>query len=154
MKLKLAFIITILFSFHAHAQQKSKPVIKADSSAIIYQSFWGPMKSGFVNAVQVKASAQAPIIVRGNDKLVFEVIGFRISYKFKVAYKDDLSGEMKHVDDLRVGDFSSTNILSTPWFESIRDNAKEGDEIIFSKIIFKSSSGKRMLAPDIRITLR
>jgi hypothetical protein len=43
--------------------------------------------------------------------------------------------------------------LSAPWFESIKDNVKHGDQIIFSKILFKTPVAKRLLAPDIRITV-
>ena len=81
------------------------------------------------------------------------MIGFRISYVFKGSIKDEQTGEIKSMNDLRVSDFNNTNTLSAPWFESIRDNVKEGDQIIISKIIFKNSSGKQMLAPEIRITV-
>jgi hypothetical protein len=144
----------LLFSlFNSYAQVKPKTIIKPETQPIIYQSYWGPIKSGVVSASQIKASAQAPILVRDNNKGVHQVIGFRISYVFKGSTKDEQSGEIKSVNDLRVGDFNDTNTLSAPWFESIRDNVKEGDQIIFSKIIFKNSSGKRMLAPEIRITV-
>jgi len=144
----------LLFSlFNSNAQVKPKTIIKPETQPIIYQSYWGPIKSGVVSASQIKASAQAPILVRDNNKGVHQVIGFRISYVFKGSTKDEQSGEIKSVNDLRVGDFNDTNTLSAPWFESIRDNVKEGDQIIFSKIIFKNSSGKRMLAPEIRITV-
>jgi hypothetical protein len=139
---------------HTDAQVKQKPQVKPQATPIVYQSFWGPMKNGFVSLAQVKASSQSPIIIRDNSNGIYEVIGFRISYKFKGSIKDEQSGEIKPVNDLRVGDFSNTNVLPAPWFESIRDNAKEGDEILFSKIIFKNSSGKHLLAPDIKITIR
>jgi hypothetical protein len=144
----------LLFSlFNSNAQVKPKTIIKPETQPIIYQSYWGPVKSGIVSASQIKASAQAPILVRDNNKGVYEVIGFRISYVFKGSIKDEQSGEIKSVNDLRVSDFNNTNVLSAQWFESVRDNVKEGDQIIFSKIIFKNSSGKRLLAPEIRITV-
>jgi hypothetical protein len=144
----------LLFSlFNSNAQVKPKTIIKPETQPIIYQSYWGPVKSGVVSASQIKASAQAPILVRDNNKGVYEVIGFRISYVFKGSIKDEQSGEIKSVNDLRVSDFNNTNVLSAQWFESVRDNVKEGDQIIFSKIIFKNSSGKRLLAPEIRITV-
>lgn len=144
----------LLFSiFNSYAQVKQKTVIKPETQPIVYQSYWGPVKSGVVSASQIKATAQAPILVRDNNKGVYEVIGFRISYVFKGSAKDEQSGEIKSVNDLRVSDFNNTNTLPAQWFESIRDNVKEGDQIIFSKIIFKNSSGKRFLAPEIRITV-
>jgi hypothetical protein len=144
----------LLFSlFNSYAQVKPKTLIKPETQPIVYQSYWGPVKSGVVSASQIKATAQAPILVRDNNKGVYEVIGFRISYVFKGSAKDEQSGEIKSVNDLRVSDFNNTNTLPAQWFESIRDNVKEGDQIIFSKIIFKNSFGKRFLAPEIRITV-
>ena len=139
--------------FNSYTQIKPKTLIKIETQPIVYQSYWGPVKSGVVSASQIKATAQAPILVRDNNKGVYEVIGFRISYVFKGSAKDEQSGEIKSVNDLRVSDFNNTSTLPAQWFESIRDNVKEGDQIIFSKIIFKNSSGKRMLAPEIRITV-
>ena len=144
----------LLFSIlNSYAQVKPKTVIKPETQPIIYQSYWGPVKSGVLSASQIKATAQAPILVRDNNKGVYEVIGFRISYVFKGFAKDEQSGEIKSVNDLRVSDFNNINTLPAQWFESIRDNVKEGDQIIFSKIIFKNSSSKPFLAPEIRITV-
>jgi hypothetical protein len=153
MKSTLLSLFSFLFVFNSFAQVKPKTIIKQETQPIVYQSYWGPIKTGIVSASQIKATAQAPILVRDNNKGVHEVIGFRISYAFKGSTKDEQSGEIKSMNDLRVSDFKNTNALSAPWFESIRDNVKEGDQIIFSKIIFKNSSGKRMLAPEIRIAV-
>ena len=153
--MKHTFFSLILFLSlaNSNAQVKPKVLPTAETPPLTYQSFWGPVKSGGVSASQIKATAQAPILVRDNNKAVYEVIGFRISYVFKASSKDEQSGEIKSINDLRVSDYNNTNTLPAPWFESIRDNVKEGDQIIFSKIIFKNSTGKRLLAPEIRITV-
>ncbi len=153
MKFTLLSLFLFFFLSNSHAQVKSKTIIKSETTPLTYQAYWGPVKSGVVSASQIKATAQAPIIVRDNNKNVYEVVGFRISYVFKGTIKDESSSELKSVNDLRVSDFSDTNALSVPWFESIRDNVKQGDQIIFSKILFKTLSGKRLFAPDIRITV-
>ncbi len=154
MKFILVSIVAVVSFFNLRAQVKDKPVLKTEIVPLVYQAYWGPVKSGMVSAAQIKASAQAPIIVRDNNNTSNEVISFRISYAFKGSMKDEQSGEVKPVSDLRVSDFNNTNTLSAPWYESIRDNAKEGDEILLNKIIFKSSTGRRLLAPDIRIRVR
>ena len=148
----LSFFLCLTYAY-SNAQVKSKVIPKVVTPPLTYQAFWGPVKSGVVSASQIKATTQAPVIVRDNNKAVYEVIGFRISYLFKGSAKDEQSGEIKSINDLRVSDFKNTNTLPAPWFESIRDNVKEGDQIIFSKIIFKNSSGKLSLAPEIRITV-
>jgi hypothetical protein len=153
MKSAMLSIFLLLSLYNSFAQVKPKTLINPETQPLVYQSYWGPVKTGVVSSSQIKASAQAPILVRDNNKGVYEVIGFRISYLFKGSTKDEQSGEIKSVKDLRVSDFNNTNTLPAQWFESIRDNVKEGDQIIFSKIIFKNSSSKRFLAPDIRITV-
>ena len=153
MKFTLLSLLSLLLLFNSYAQVKPKTVIKIETQPIVYQSYWGPVKSGVVSASQIKATAQAPILVRDNNKGVYEVIGFRISYLFKGSAKDEQSGEIKSVNDLRVSDFNNTSTLSAPWFESIKDNVKHGDQVIFSKILFKTPVAKRLLAPDIRITV-
>ena len=153
MKFTLLSLFLFFFLSNSHAQVKSKSIIKSEAVPLTYQAYWGPVKSGVVSSSQIKSTAQAPIVVRDNNKRVYEVVGFRISYVFKGTMKDELSGELKTINDLRVSDFSDTNSLSIPWFESIRDNVKHGDQIIFSKILFKTPVAKRLLAPDIRITV-
>jgi len=153
MKFTLLSLFLFFFLSNLNAQGKSKTTIKSETAPLTYQAYWGPIKSGVVSASQIKATAQAPIIVRDNIKNIYEVVGFRISYVFKGTVKDELSGELKTINDLRVSDFSDTNSLSVPWFESIKDNVKHGDQIIFSKILFKTPVAKRLLAPDIRITV-
>jgi len=153
MKFILVSVVAVVSCFNLCAQEKAKPVLKTEIATLVYQAYWGPVKSGVVSTSQIKATAQLPIVVRDNNKNVYEVVGFRISYVFKGTLKDESSGELKTINDLRVSDFTGTNSLSVPWFESIRDNVKHGDQIIFSKILFKTPVAKRLLAPDIRITV-
>jgi hypothetical protein len=153
MKFTLLSLFLFFFLLNSNAQGKSKTLIKSETAPLTYQAYWGPVKSGVVSSSQIKSTAQAPLVVRDNNKHVYEVVGFRISYVFKETVKDELSGELKTINDLRVSDFSDTNSLSIQWFESIRDNVKHGDQIIFSKILFKTPVAKRLLAPDIRITV-
>lgn len=149
--LLLAFLTSFANSF---AQSKPKPPTKTEIVPLAYQAFWGPVKSGTVPSAQLKATAQMPLVVKDNNMVVYKVVSFRINYMFKGYYKDEQSGEVKSVNDLRVKDFYNQNSLSTDWHESIRDNVKEGDQVLLNKIIFINAAGKKMLAPDIRITIR
>jgi hypothetical protein len=76
-----------------------------------------------------------------------------MNYKFKSAYKDDETEQIKYRSDLRVGEFTDTAQLSKVWIDSIKDNVKAGDTILINKILFRNKAGKFQLAPDIRIAV-
>lgn len=122
--------------------------------SIFFLSYWGPVSSGRAPVAQIAAIAPAALLVKDNKGLVFQVASFRINYKFKSTYRDDESGNVKTMSDLRVSDFSGTGQLPDYWAASIKDNIKPGDEIIFNKILFKNKSGKLQMAPELRITVQ
>ena len=154
MKITLLSLVFLTSFANLLAQSKPKPPTKTEAPTLVYQAFWGPIKSGTVSLAQIKATAQSPLLVKDNNKVIYKVVSFRINYMFKGYFKDEQSGELKSVNDLRVKDFYNQNVLSTDWHESIRDNVKEGDQVLLNKIIFINAAGKKMLASDIRITIR
>lgn len=139
------------------ATPKASTVPKTDvqqPDSIFFLSYWGPVSSGRAPVAQIAAIAPAALLVKDNKGLVFQVASFRINYKFKSTYRDDESGNVKTMSDLRVSDFSGTGQLPDYWAASIKDNIKPGDEIIFNKILFKNKSGKLQMAPELRITVQ
>jgi hypothetical protein len=90
-------------------------------------------------------------MVKDNNGVFYSVVSFRINYMFKGSYRDDETQEVKIVNDLRVGDFYDTAQLPTVWVESIQQNIKSGDVILFSKIMFRNKVGKLQLAPELKI---
>jgi len=139
----------------AFTQVKKKPVDKPveKSVPIVYTSYWGPITSGNISAEQIKAILAAAIFVKDNKYQSYIVSGFRINYSFKGSFKDEETGNTKSMKDLRVNDFNNKNTLPQPWIESIKDNIKPGDVILFNKILFRNKEGKLQMAPDIRITV-
>ena len=139
----------------AFTQVKKKPVDKPveKSVPIVYTSYWGPITSGNISAEQIKAILAAAIFVKDNKYQSFIVTGFRINYSFKGSYKDEVTGDTKSMKDLRVNDFNNKNTLPQPWIESIKDNIKTGDVILFNKILFRNKEGRLQMAPDIKITV-
>jgi hypothetical protein len=144
----------VLFAQKAYVQTGKVSTGGLSTEAPIYFSQWGPLKSGSHTAVQVGAIAPAAIVVKDQMGTLYSVVSFRINYKFKSTYKDGETEEMKSIWDLRVSDFNQTAQLSKPWVESIKDNIKAGDTILINKIIFKNTSGKTKLAPDLKIAVR
>lgn len=150
MKLILSLVMMFLLSVSA-AQTKSG---NTPAVAPSFTSSWGPVGSGTSAAVQVASIAPAPILVKDAKGNPFPVSSFRINYKFKSTYRDDESGQLKSMSDLRVADFNNTAQLSQVWYESIKDNVKTGDSILINKILFRNASGKLQFAPDIRIAVK
>ena len=139
----------------AFSQAKKKQVEKVEEKPVpvVYTSHWGPITTGNISGEQIKAILAAPIVVKDNKNQLYNVSGFRINYSFKGSFKDEETGNTKTMKDLRVNDFNNKNTLPQPWIESIKDNIKPGDVILFNKILFRNKEGKLQMAPDIKITV-
>jgi hypothetical protein len=150
----LIFLLTVSLTT-VFSQVKKKPVDKPleKSVPIVYSSHWGPITSGNISAEQIKAILAAAIFVKDNNYQSYIVSGFRINYSFKGSYKDEETGNTKSMKDLRVNDFNNKNTLPQPWIESIKDNIKPGDIILFNKILFRNKEGRLQMGPDIKITV-
>ena len=148
----LIISLLLLISFNSIFCQTKKVLVETPNP-LTYTSFWGPVSSGNIKSAQIIAIVQAPILVKDNLGQLYKVSDFRINYSFSGSYKDESSGQVKSMKDLRVADFNNVNVLSSVWSESIKDNIKPGDKIIMNKIFFINKNGKMMIAPDLRITV-
>jgi hypothetical protein len=113
-------------------------------------SSWGRTPSGNITPKQVISLADSSLRVNDNKGNEYPVSGFRINYTFLSTYKDSESGELKTSKEFRAFDFNDTTHLNQVWKESISDNVKSGDEILFNKITARQKNGKKLNAPDIR----
>lgn len=151
--IRILMLLQLVMVTQAHAQGgKIKPSVSSNA-AITFTSSWGPVKSGNAPAAQIASIAPAAIFVKDNAGESYPVKSFRMNYKFKSAYKDDETEQIKYRSDLRVGEFTDTAQLSKVWIDSIKDNVKAGDTILINKILFRNKAGKFQLAPDIRIAV-
>ena len=150
--MSIVFFLVSNFSF---AQSKK---VKVDTipapMPLTFATYWGPVATGNALAAQIAAISPAAILVRDNTGKLYPVNGFRINYKFKSTYRDDESGQTKSMSDFRVGDFNNTAQLSQVWAESIKDNVKPGDTILFNQVLFRNVKGKLQLAPVLKIVVR
>lgn len=151
--MKISFTVMLVLVLNASFAQ-SKSVTATQTAAQVFSATWGPVASGSSLAIQVASIAAAPILVKDAKGNAYPVNSFRMNYKFKSTYRDDESGQLKSMNDLRVADFSNTAQLSQVWYESIKDNVKPGDTVLINKILFRNASGKLQLAPDIRIAVK
>ena len=150
--LSIVFFLASIFSFAQ--SKKTKVDTVATAMPLTFTTYWGPVATGNALAAQIAAIAPAAILVRDNAGKLYPVNGFRINYKFKSTYRDDESGQTKSMSDLRVGDFKNTAQLSQVWAESIKDNLKPGDTILFNQVLFRNIKGKLQLAPALKIVVR
>ncbi len=156
MKNTLLILLMSILCVSAFSQNKkkleSKPVVAA--APLVYTSVWGPIKNGEALSAQVVSTLPAPLLVKDNEGTVYTVSGFRINYSFKSTYKDEETQQTKSVKDFRVMDINKSNKLTIDWIESIKDNIKSGDQILFNKILFRNASGKLQYAPDLKIAVQ
>lgn len=145
-----------IFFVPAFSQNKkkvdTKPIVVA--APLMYTSVWGPIKNGEALSAQVVSTLPAPLLVKDNTGVAYSVSGFRINYSFKSTYKDEETQQAKSIKDFRVMDINHSNKLTSDWIESIKDNIKPGDQILFNKILFRNASGKLQYAPDLKITVQ
>jgi hypothetical protein len=153
-KIVLSIVFSLLSCFSNAQSKKAKHDTVAIAMPLIFSTYWGPVGTGNAPAAQIAAIAPAAILVRDNAGKLYPVNGFRINYKFKSTYRDDESGQTKSMSDLRVGDFNNTAQLSQVWAESIKDNVKPGDTILFNQVLFRNVKGKQQLAPALKIVVR
>ena len=153
-KIVLSFVFLLLTCCSIAQPKKAKVDTVATAMPLTFATYWGPVGTGNAPAAQISAIAPAAILVRDNAGKLYPVNGFRINYKFKSTYRDDESGQTKSMPDLRVGDFNNTAQLSQVWAESIKDNVKPGDTILFNQVLFRNVKGKQQLAPALKIVVR
>ena len=99
----------------------------------------------------MKSIVDSSITVRDEKGNRYPITHFRINYSFQSSYKDDQTEQVKTVSDFRAFDFYDTALLSENWRESIKDNVKKDDEMLFDNITVRLKNGKKMLAPDLKL---
>ena len=130
----------------AQGQTKPAPVQKR-----VFQTTWGGRADGAVTPEPLKAILDSALTVRDERKRAHPVVGFRLSYSFTTRYEDEETGEVLRKRALRVRDFDDTDRLDGDWKASISDNARKGDELLFTNVRVRLPDGKKAYAPDLRL---
>jgi hypothetical protein len=130
------------------AQGQVKP---ATAQKKVFQTRWGGRADGTVQTDLLKSILDSSLAVRDERRKPYPVVGFRISYVFTTRYEDEESGEVVRKRALRVKDFEETDRLDGDWKASIGDNARNGDEILFTNVRIRLPDGKKAYAPDLRL---
>jgi hypothetical protein len=144
MKTPILILIIFILQQNAFAQAKKNPT---DTIPQFFVTF-GNLTSGSFDPEQLKKNIDSAITVKDKKGYKYPIVRFRINYSFTNSFRDSETELLKKVRDFRAADFYDTAFLSTNWAESIKDNAKKGDEILINNIIFKYKNGKKIMAPD------
>ncbi len=112
---------------------------------------WGKVMNGGLALDRLIQIVDSSLTVKDDMGASLPVTGFRINYTFISTYKDQESGELKTTKEFRAMDVTDGSILPDLWKESIRDNAKPGDDIVINKILVRQKNGKKTMAPDLRL---
>jgi hypothetical protein len=103
---------------------------------------------------QVQQLVDSPLVAVDEKGVRYPVIGFRINYTFRGSYKDEETGQTRVVKDFRAYDFDKTDRLTDLWKESVRDNARKEDDILFNNIRVRLKNGKSTYAPELRFLVK
>lgn len=149
-------IILFLFSllFVSVQSQTKKPAPAPAAAPTTYTVSVGGLKDGNITAEQFKRVIDSPLVVKDQKGISYVITRFRINYTFATTYTDSETQQKKSFKDFRAADFYDTAKLPEVWRNSIRDNAKKGDEVILNNIIIKLKNGKKMMVSEWKATLQ
>lgn len=109
----------------------------------------GGYKGGNISGDILSTIVDSSITVKDSKGIAYEVVRFRVLYKFKSTYDDPETGQKKTFNDMRTNDFTNTPVISELWRQSIKDNIKGGDEMILDNIIVRLKNGTKLMAPSL-----
>ena len=147
----LFFGLMFFAAMPAVAQQKTT---KPSTSMPVLKTRWGNTLGGPVSVTQLKQIVDSPLVVFDSKGKRYAVTALTVRYWFNVSYKDEESGLQKTMREFRTVDLDGTDRLNELWRESIRDNVKAGDELVITRILVTIPGNKRILAPDLKATIR
>lgn len=141
-------LFTVALSSNAQTQ-KPKSSVPAESSLPKVAVSIAGYKGGNITGEILSSIIDSSIMVRDAKGSTYEIVRFRVLYKFKSTYDDPETGQKKSFDDMRTNDFVNTTTISELWRQSIKDNVKTGDEMILDNVIVKLKNGTKLMAPPL-----
>ena len=147
---KLIYLFVFFSVTAVLAQNKKTPAPAALPKVTIAI---GGFKGGDITSDILSRIIDSSLVARDQKGNKYTIVRFRSIYKFKSSYEDPATGERKTSDDMRVNDFSSTNVMSELWRQSIKDNIIKGDGMILDNVIVQLKNGTKILAPAISFTV-
>jgi hypothetical protein len=145
--MKKLIYLFLFFSTTAVLAQNQKPAASAAAPKVAITI--GGFKGGDITSDILSRIIDSSLVARDQKGNKYTIVRFRSIYKFKSSYEDPATGERKTTDDMRVNDFSDTNLMSELWRQSIKDNIVKGDQMILDNVIVELKNGSKIMAPAI-----
>ena len=145
--MKKLIYLFVFFSATAVLAQNKKPAASTALPKIAITI--GGYKGGDITSDILSRIIDSSLVARDQKGNKYAIARFRSIYKFKSSYEDPDTGERKTTDDMRVNDFSDTNVMSELWRQSIKDNIVKVDQMILDNVIVQLKNGTKILAPAI-----
>ena len=87
----------------------------------------GGYNGGNVSSDILSRIIDSSLVARDEKGNTYKIVRFRSIYKFKSSYEDPETGTRSTTNDMRINDFSNTNLMTELWRQSIKDNIVKGD---------------------------
>lgn len=146
----LAFYMTI--SIPVMAQQKTATTV-AETAKITFTTTLAKRGSGDWTKELVRALIDSPLVVKDDKGKSYPIVRFTLNYTFSSVYVDGQTKQKKVRKDFRSQTFESS-LISEVWRNSIKDNARNGDVMVFNDVIIRMPDGKKRLVDDITINIK
>lgn len=101
----------------------------------------------------VRALIDSPIVVKDEKGKTYPVVRFTLNYTFSTVYVDSETKQRKTRKDFRSQLFESST-LSDVWKASIKENARNGDQMLFNDVIIRMPDGKKRMVDDLTIYIK
>lgn len=110
---------------------------------------WASLKGGAGDVPTMLTVLDSPLSVTDDHGGAYVITRFRFSYRQKVEFQDDSTGQVKTNYTLVSREFHGTNRLDSLWSNNIRGSLLAGDSFTIDNIIVRDGSGKKLLAPEL-----
>ena len=156
MKSSLPFLFMLLFvcvSFDAAAQ---KPAITkiAKFKPPVVQTFLGINTNGA--AVTKEEAAQLialPLKITDAKKDAYRIVSYQFLYKRKSVIQEEETGKKQSTFTIVADNFKATP-LPEVWIDNLKGGFQKDEVLYFFDIVVKDNTGRKFVAPDLRITIQ
>lgn len=141
------------FIHTAFAQKKAITKNSRTTLVKIYTSLNGLSDSSRITAEDAEKMIALPLTIQDTKKTQYTISSYQFMYVKKGVTEDEVSGKVTPVMS-SVSNIFKSSPLSPIWIKSIQEQVKPGEELFFFDIIVKTSTGKLLYAPTLRLLVR
>ena len=145
------FILFLLNPDFSFSQTKKKSddnkYHKIVSKSYIDKYTGNPVK---LSVEEAKIAVNAMLKVVDNTNYVFQLSSYEFAYNRVGVTEDEVTGKISPTTNLVSERFKQTPLPDT-WRRIITEDLQKGEELIFFDIVGIDKTGRKFLAPDIKI---